>query len=224
MAENSFVFYKNNSGDVDAGAQKAHSSFSTDVLSTGGTYCRDYTANSSVTKAFLTGSDFQGLDGTQAVSLRAKVRTSTSSTYVLLLAKSDAANPPAYTQWYNIKGYMYGIRYYGTFHGYNGTTYYDNDSNGVTVTGMNTNYTNQWVHVRMDVEPVISGGSITGDKIKAYTSSDNGSTWTLKETYDIASTDSGFIPWSDATYNRYGFAIYDGYIDDFEIYISTGYA
>ena len=219
MAQDSFNFYKYNSADTGEGEQKQHSSFSTNVLTTGGTYCRDYATTSGIVKCLLTGSSFSDLDDTKAVSLRAKVRTYSSSGHIMVLAKTDTAVD---SQWYNQKGYMFGIRYYGKFHTYDGTSYYDTSS-GVTVSGMNSSYTGQWVHVRMDIEPVKVGGTLTGDKIKVFLSSDDGSTWSLQETFEVATTDNGFVPWSDSTRNKYGFQIYKGYIDDFEIYLSTGY-
>lgn len=234
MAENSFDFYKYNTGDTEKGAQKAHSSFSTNVLSSGGTYCRDFYVNSNLVKLLLTGSNFTSLDGTQAISMRAVVRTTkVIHNQVFFIAKTNAANPTTIASYGTTPGYKFGLRspstagtLFGYFQAYNGSTHYNNASTGNSVTGMTgTNtYHDKWTHLRMDVCPVVTGESITGDKIKLYVSTDAGSSWTLKQEITIDSDENGFIPWSDATYNRYGLMLYNAYIDNFEVYLSTGYA
>ena len=233
MAENSFDFYKYNSGDSEKGAQKSHSSFSTDILSSGNSYCRDFNVNSNSVKLLLTGSNFTSLDGTQAISMRAAVRT-TKYLYnqVFFVAKTNSANPATISSYGSTPGYKFGLRspvnnsLFGYFQGYNGSTHYNNSSTGASVTGMTSTSTfhDKWTHLRMDVCPVVTGESIIGDKIKLYTSTDAGSSWTLKQEITIDSDQNGFIPWSDATYNKYGLMLYNAYIDNFEVYLSTGYA
>ena len=230
MAENSFDFYKYNSGDSEKGAQKSHSSFSTDVLSSGDTYCRDFNVNSGFVKCLLTGSSFVNLDGTQAISIRAAVRTTAvTHNQVYLIAKTNAANPTAISSYGSTPGYKFGLRspspgsLLGYYQLYNGSTSYNNSSNGNVPPGMSVS-ADTWIHLRMDVCPVVTGESITGDKIKFYTSSNAGSSWSLEQEITVDSDANGFIPWSDSTYNRYGFMLYNAYIDNFEVYLSTGYA
>lgn len=239
MAQDSYDFFKRGANDAEFGGQGNHQSLS-NPLTTGGSYYRDYIPNSKQVKAVLTGSNFQGLDGSQAVSVRATVRVRKNlAGQAWLMAKcgstslsQDPSNPVQYEP-----GYKLGIRaininfinaYFHASSAPNGSSYYGLQSSHGTV-GHNasptlSNIDDRWVYLRMDVCPVIqtSDNSIIGDKILAYRS-DDGESWTLFATHEIDATSPGFIPWDDPTYNKYGFMIADSYIDNFEIYLSTGY-
>lgn len=234
MADNSFVYYKYDPGDADKGAQKEHSSFTSDVLSSGGSYCRDFTSNTAAVKCLLTGSSFINLDGTQAISIRASVRT-TGITHrqAHLVAKTNADIPSGIAAIGANIGYRYGLRspspgnVLGNFDAFNGTTKYSSTQYGIVPNALKNNSTvnDKWVHLRMDVCPMMTtSGFITGDKIKLYTSKDAGSSWDLDSEITINSDADGFIPWGNTNNNRYGFIIYGSYIDNFEVYLSTGYA
>lgn len=239
MAQDSYDFFKHRSLDLELGGQGTHADL-TYPLTTGGSYYRDYTVNQELVKGLLTGSNFQNLDGSQAISIRATLRAKPYKNWqIWLLAKAGATNPfPKENPVIWEPGYKVGIRAPGTnqvnniyFHAYNGTNYYDGldsgrDSNtGHTPDQTQTNTADKWVYLRMDVCPIVqtSDNSITGDKILMYRSFDDGATWTIIDTHIMNTTDSGFIPWSDANYNRYGFMTLNGLIDNFEVYLSTGY-
>jgi len=230
MAITDFDFFKYNSGDNETGAAKAHSDFSTDVLSSGGDYCRDFYVNTGFAKCLIKDGTIS-LDGAKAISIRAAVRTSAVlHNQVYLIAKTNAANPTAIASPGTTPGYKFGLKspsastsLFGNFQAHNGTTDYNNSSTGITVSGMSTtsNFNNKWTHLRMDVIPVSTDGNLSGDNIKLYTSADAGSSWTLREEITINSDANGFIPWNDQTYNRCGFMLYNAYIDNFQVYLSA---
>lgn len=233
MAVDDYSFYKNSSNTNDKlyGVRKAYSSLSDPSYKdpsygdNSNLYFRDYTVNSNLVKVLLDGSEFQNLDGSKGISFRIDLRTPSAITnrQVLFLVKTDNATPDAsLSNWQNTEGYKIG------FHcPYGGATNGIFNSNSTKTTfqssGINTSF---WSRIRVDVVPVLDqNGTIIGDKIDYYSYIYNSNTWSLTtngtSTLTINSSDARFIPWGDATYNRYGFQISGWYIDNFQVYISN---
>lgn len=225
MAENSWNFYKANSSDAGQGVQGTHSSLSNPLNSaTGSVYYRDFSSNSGATKAILTGSNFQGLDGSKAISMRAYVRfdSSDANKHFLFLAKTNNSNPSSTNSNYASSTVGYKIGLADTSFSVDIKGVYSTGTSGVSYFSNDTLAESNWHLIRADVVPVYSGASITSDQIKLFKSTDNGSTWTqIGSTQTISITAAR--AWGHSTNKYYGFQTWGCYVDNFEVYLSTPY-
>ena len=226
MAENSWDFYKANSSDAGQGVQGTHSSLSSPLNSaTGSVYYRDFSSNSGVIKAVLTGSNFQGLDGSKAISMRAYVRMESEEVHkhFVFLAKTNNSNPSSTNSSYasSTVGYKVGIGD-SSFSTNTIKGIYSLSTTNISLFSNDLFSASSWHLIRADIIPVYSGASITSDQIKLFKSTDNGSTWA-----QIGSTQTVAIgaanAWSHSTNKYYGFQTWGCYVDNFEVYLSTPY-
>lgn len=81
---------------------------------------------------------------------------------------------------------------------------------------------NRWWHLRIDIEPIVNNGVVTADKLVFFIKNNVDDPWPEEGTVVIASG-TRFIPWNDEERNSFGFAVQNMQIEDFEIYLSTGF-
>lgn len=228
MSEADWDAYKANLGDAEKGVEGTHSILSNPLsLEVGSLYYRDFNVNTGIVKNVLNNPTFVAIDGTRAVSMRARIRlestnqSSDTNKHFVFLAKTNAANPTTTTSnWASTWGYKIGA--WKPF----GSTLL----NTAWASGNSTSFSNlttgelaisQWHFIRADIVPVYTGSTITSDQIKLYKSTDNGTTWTqIGSTQTVSISGGSWNTWGSATYKYYGFQNWGFYVDNFEIYLS----
>lgn len=237
MAENSWNFYKANTSDTAQGVQGTHSSLSNPLNSaTGSVYYRDFNSNTGPIKAVLTGSNFQDLDGSKAISMRAYVRMPSANggsdvhKHFVFLAKTDTGNPDSspISDWPRTYAYKIGMAHISFTNGRIDAVYGSGNASSINSLATSQFSPGQWVHLRADIIPVYTGTNITSDEMKLFKSTDNGETWVqIGNTISVPIYGSTYWnSYANTSTNNilYGFQTWGCYVDNFEVYLSTSFS
>lgn len=225
MAQDNFDIIYNSLNEDRQGFSKRHDEFDSDILTNSGTYCRELKSHYG-TKFLLkdwkgsgaTTAPMYALDGTRAVSLRAKVRFDPNSTmdkYVILLAKVKSLEGTTYpAPGYKLGFYVNGSGIINQRVSLETSNYSFKAKNSFIT---NDSFFSKWWNIRMDIG--LLGENV--DRVAAYYKLEEDSSWT-KYTDSFIADNNYYVPWDDSVKNRYGFQAAGGaYIDDFEIRRST---